>query len=250
MCDICKGSNYFDYKKRVTSIRHLIKTHAPDLIALQEVRSVTQIKEILKGMNQYDFITSDSFFLSYADPTIIYDKNKFTLKNSGQFWLGPEKGGFSLGWKFSLPRQVIWAKLQSKTKHFIFSSTHFDNRIENLKGSAHMVNNFFKNNKLPIILAADTNMTVDMPEYKELTHGVFINAFDIKKDFHITGKSKEAKDLCYLRKGKKFPACRVDHILLSKNTKWDVHSFSIDTSKKDNNFPSDHRAVISLIEMK
>jgi endonuclease/exonuclease/phosphatase family metal-dependent hydrolase len=255
MCDFCKGSDYLNYDKRAVQLNQTISRHSPDLISLQEVRSNNHLKLILKDMDQYEFISSDYLFLSYADPTIVINKKKFQKLESGQFWLGPNEGNFSLGWKFSLPRQVHWVKLKFKhkinePKEFIFISSHFDNRLENLDGAAEMVNTFLKKEKVPFIFAADTNMTIDMGEYKKLTSDLFINAFDIKENFSVVGKYESDKDICYARKGKIFPECRVDHILLSKRHKWSVKEFIVDATRvEDDKFPSDHRAIISTIQM-
>jgi endonuclease/exonuclease/phosphatase family metal-dependent hydrolase len=251
MCDFCKGSNFFDYETRIAEIQKSIKILEPDIISLQEVRTVSQLEKILHPFKNYQMITSDYGIVSYADPAIIFNKNKFKLTDKGQFWLGPNKGNFSLGWKFALPRQVHWVKLETiETKQsFYFISSHFDNRLENLAGSVDMLRDFAINKKLPIIFAADTNMTIDMPEYKKLVHKLFFNAFDLKSQFTAVGSYESERDLCYLKKGKKFPECRVDHILLSQNTAWKVYSFIVDASRtKGQGFSSDHRAVMAIIE--
>jgi endonuclease/exonuclease/phosphatase family metal-dependent hydrolase len=251
MCDFCKGSSFFDYDKRVDEIQKSIRTLEPDIISLQEVRTVSQLKNILKPFEHYNLVTSDYGLVSYADPAIIYDKTKYKLIEKGQFWLGPNKGKFSFGWKFALPRQVHWVKLEDlETKqNFYFISSHFDNRIENLEGSVEMLRDFLKDKTLPTIFAADTNLTTDMLSYKKLVNNLLVNAFDLRSQFTAIGTYKSEKDLCYLRKGKKFPECRVDHILLSKNTSWKVYSFIVDANKsKEMNFSSDHRPVMAIVE--
>jgi endonuclease/exonuclease/phosphatase family metal-dependent hydrolase len=249
MCDICKGSSYFGYHDRLNGIRNILNKHAPDLVSLQEIRSYSQVVDLTKGLPQYEFIASNYLFMSYADPTLLYNKSKFKLIDKGQFWLGPREGSFSLGWKLSLPRQVHWIKLEGKTGPFIFVGSHFDNRLENLLGAAEMVNQYFKKVKEPIIFAADTNLTVDMPEYKKLIDGVFSNSFDKKENFQVLGEYQSDKDICYTRKGKKFPECRVDHILLSKELDWRIINFTVDATKSANGeFPSDHRPVIISIK--
>jgi endonuclease/exonuclease/phosphatase family metal-dependent hydrolase len=250
MCDICKGSSYFGFNERLNNIRTVISSHNPDLVSLQEIRNYSHVVELMKGLPQFKYIVSNYLFMSYADPTLLYNKDKFQLLDKGQFWLGPREGSFSLGWKFSLPRQVHWIKLEGEFGPFFFVGSHFDNRLENLVGSAEMVNQYFKSKKEPIIFAADTNLTVDMDEYKKLVKGVFKNTFDIKESFQVIGKYKTDKDICYTRKGKIFPECRVDHILLSKNLNWRITNFAVDATKASNGeFPSDHRPVIVSINI-
>jgi endonuclease/exonuclease/phosphatase family metal-dependent hydrolase len=112
-----------------------------------------------------------------------------------------------------------------------------------------MINAFFSKFQVPILFAADTNMTTDMKEYQVLVEDLFINTFNLKESFKVKGAYQDDKDLCYLRKGKVFPACRVDHILISQPKRWKVKEFSIDTNKYGKTFPSDHRPVILSIEL-
>lgn len=255
MCDFCKGSEFTDYSNRSKALNSIIKMHSPDLIALQELRSTTHVKMILKDLKNYDFIATDSLLMSYADPAIAYNKTRYKKLTQGQFWLGKNPDQFNLGWKFALPRQVHWVLLEHifSGKKFYFMSSHFDNRVENLLGASHLVpkriKSLLKDSPYPFIFAADTNITPDVPEYKNLLSDVLINAFDLKEKFHVNGKSKDHRSLCYLRKGKVFPDCRVDHVLLDKMTKWKVKQFIIDTTKTYNQkFPSDHRPVIVDLE--
>lgn len=252
MCDVCKGSSYFEYAKRVNFIQKTVAKLDPDIISFQEIRLTSQVDKILKGFPYYAYTASNYGIISYADPAIVYNKNKFRLIEEGNFWLGPKNGDFTLGWKFALPRQVQWVKLEllESKKIFYFLSSHFDNRIENLTGAAIMVNKFARNKKLPVIFAADTNLTTDMPQYDSLVKGVFHNAFDLKVQQTTVGQYKTEKDLCYSAKGSRFPECRVDHILLSQNHTWSVYNYIIDVTKdKSLNFASDHRAVMAVIEI-
>ncbi len=249
MCDFCKGSDFFNYDKRIKQIHKIIEKHRPDLIALQEVRTTGQIRKILGELPDYKIISNEGEWISYADPTLIYNAKKFELLSEHRRWLGPGDGSFTLGWKYALPRQILWGVFKTKERNIIFASTHFDNLLANLLGSAYLVNKIFREAKDPVILAADTNIRTNMPEYQTLTQQVFINAFDIKKNFKVDGAYHSDKDLCYLRKGHNFPDCRVDHVLLSGQHPWQVLNYVIDTTKFNGKFPSDHRAVITEIKI-
>ena len=47
MCDFCKGSSFFDYKNRVKSLARIVNSYQLDIIALQEVRTLSQVKSCL-----------------------------------------------------------------------------------------------------------------------------------------------------------------------------------------------------------
>lgn len=250
MCDFCKGSNFFEFDERIKSIQKLIARHQPDLMSLQEVRTVSQLKKILEPFPQYQFLATDSMLISYADPAIIYLKDKFELISEKTRWLGPDKDGFSFGWKMALPRQIKYADFKFQNKVFRFGSSHFDNIIENLQGSVKVLHEVLAQTKYPFIFAADTNIALDMEEYPMMVEGRFLNAFDIKQGFEVQGVFKNDRDLCYTKKGKKFPTCRVEHILLNDKYNWKVKKFILDTKQNQKGkFISDHRAVIVTIEL-
>lgn len=248
MCDVCNGSSWSGYSKRVKSFHNLFEIYKPELVALQEVRTISQLKDILEPFEHYKFVATDSLLLSYADPAIVYDSRRFELIETKNYWLGPDgETSFTFGWKLSLPRQILITKLKDKIKklEFYFISSHFDNRIENLLGAAKFTKGVLKKLEAPILFAADTNLTVDMPAYQEMIDGLFINAFDVKKEFSVIGNYSSDKEICYHRKGKKFPQCRVDHVLLSLEAPWTVRKFMIETMRMDDGkFISDHRPVI------
>lgn len=245
MCDFCKGSNFSDYENRLQSIGEIIKTYSPDIVGLQELRTNSHVETLLQGSSDYQYITKKFWGLSYADPAIVFNKSKFKLITSKHLWLGPNSSRINFGWKFSLPRGVIWAEFEiiATKKKFIFMTTHFDNRLENLDQSSLFVNKLISHFNLPVLFAADTNLTTEMKSYGQLIGENLKNAFNMTAEKNIPIKSK--KDLCYLKKGKVFPECRVDHVLITPRNKWDVKSYTLDVTKNYNNkFPSDHRPVI------
>src|SRR5690606_12132021 len=147
------------FMQRVPYIQDTIKRYAPDLIALQEVRNKFQLDILFKTTPHFEWVYTHNELLSYPDPILAFDPQRYEKIRSGNFWLGP-RPEFNFGWKLSLPRQVVWVKLKDKItgKIFIFMSSHFDNRIENLQGSAIMVGEYIKELTLPTIFAADTNL--------------------------------------------------------------------------------------------
>jgi endonuclease/exonuclease/phosphatase family metal-dependent hydrolase len=244
MCDFCHGSDFFKYDERLKKIAKLIQKTKPDLLSLQELRSTSQIEEIIKLNPEYDYIATEYTLVSYADPAILYNKNKFKLIGKKNLWIGPKKGNFTFGWKAALPRQILVAKFQYQEHIFNFLSSHFDNQIDNLKSSAKFFQEFIKELKEPFIFAADTNIPLDMPEYEKMSSGL-VNAFDIKESFAVRGVYTSDKDICYTKKGKVFPTCRVEHILMNTGFPWRVKSFVIDAEDKT---LSDHRPIFVEIE--
>jgi len=250
LCDFCTKKNHDDFDMRQYQISKVIRTHRADLISLQEIRTGSQVKEIFSNLSHYTFIYPDSWILSYADAALAINTKRFEIIESGHLWLGPNNGNFTFGWKVALPRVMVWSKIKEiKTqKELLFIGSHFDNRVENMIGSAKLVNDFIKKKNLPVIFAADTNATTDFEGYKILEGKSFANSFNLTKR-NIA--SSNSKDLCYSRKGDHFPTCRVDHILYSKNSIFKPVDWTIDTSRfgKNQRFPSDHRAVVATFTL-
>lgn len=252
MCDFCGSKKYDDFSDRIKQIESIVNKHSADLISLQEIRTGSQVNQIFSNLPQYKVLFTDSLLLSYADPAIAINTNKFEVLETGHFWLGPNNGSFSFGWKAALPRQAHWAKIQDKdTKQkLLFIGSHFDNRVENMIGSAKMINEFIQKSDAPVIFAADTNSTTDFEGYQRLVGNELSDSYDHFKNKRQVANT-EHQNLCYHRKGDVFPDCRVDHILLSKNFKWKISNWFVDTQTfgKENRFPSDHRPIISTVQI-
>ena len=180
MCDLCGSESYDTFEKRIKYIQTTIKEHSPDLVSLQELRLASHAKGLFN--KNFRIITTANSFISYADPLLAINSLKFEILEKGHFWLGPSES-FSLGWKYALPRQVHWVRLGIRTSNqqILFIGSHFDNRVENMLGSAKKVNDFIKQFDIPIIFAADTNITTDFEAYPILVGDELTNSFDIKK---------------------------------------------------------------------
>lgn len=247
MCDFCHGSDFFHYSKRQEQLKEVIKRHLPDLMSLQELRTVSQVDDLLPKTSDYEVIATEGFLASYADPAIVYNKKKLTLISSRNYWLGPKEGQFSFGWKAALPRQILIAKFEYQGKSFHFLASHFDNLQENLKGALEVLNKLGSELKGPLLFAGDTNIPTDMKLYQEFS-SQWLDAFDMKESFQVLGGYQSDKDICYLRKGKIFPACRVEHFLVDKRYDWKIKNIVLDAKKDENQtYPSDHRAYLAEI---
>ena len=253
-CDFC-GKGYYDkYSKRKKWIVDTLKRLDADVVALQEVRTSRQLKYIRKKLDDYGLHYSKFKIVKYADPAFLLKKGRFEVLDKGGRWLGP-KGDrrFTLGWKTALPRRLLWLKVKDlKTKKQLYLVTsHFDNRKENKEPSAKVLNEFTLDKDIPIIFAGDTNLRPHMNGYKTMMEE-FDDSFDIKEELVFLKNSQtNANDSCNLEKAKIFPACRVDHILLSKNYPWKVLKWGVDQYKygKDQKFTSDHRAYFAEIDL-
>ncbi len=253
MCDICakKEFNYPKYKYRKNHIVDTLRRLDGDIVALQEVRASRQLKRIKRKLGNYNLYYSKFKIFKFADPAILLRKDRFIVLDKGGRWLGP-KGDrrFSLGWKLALPRRLFWLHVYDKKidREYIIATSHFDNRKANKEPSSEVVTNLFRDKKIPVIFAADTNLRPSMLGYENLNE-VFVDSFDIKDQFTILRNVPTSiHDGCNIEKDTVFPDCRVDHIFLSRNDNWRVSNWIIDHHKYPKSFTSDHRAIAADIE--
>lgn len=251
---LCEKGKFDLFYKRKHWIADTVKRNNPDLVAFQEVLTSHQLNWFKNKLKDYYLVYHRKFYIfRYADPALFIKKERFNIQRLGGFWLGPLGYYFSFGWKFATPRRVQWVRLQDKLsgQEFYFSSSHFDNRTKNKTKSAMVYTKAFKDVTAPIIFAADTNLKPHLDGYKHLKTA-FYDSFELKENFELIRNSDtNINDSCNLEKGKEFPACRVDHIFLSKNYNWRVYNWGVDQFKygKKKRFTSDHRAVFADIEL-
>lgn len=232
MCEFCHKKEEDKFENRKEKIKQIIKKSEADIISLQEIIRKSQVEYFL-NKDKYHVYFYENSIMSYPDAVIAINKKKFLILDKGHYWLGDDTTSFNLGWKTALPRILLWVKAQhiDTKRTFTFLASHFDNRIENLDGSAKLVKNIAQKSK-DIIFLADTNSTYEMNSYKVLTENLKDLAIDFEGD----------RKYCYLKKGKKFPSCRVDHILSNiQNIKSNKYQVILD--KVDKRFPSDHRPI-------
>lgn len=253
-CSVCNKGKFDSFKKRRHWIVDTIKRQNPDLIGMQEVLTHWQLNWFARKLKDYRMIYHRKFFIfRYADPALFIRKERFSVKKWGGFWLGPLNGWFSLGWKIALPRRLQWSRIMDKAtnRQFYFVSSHFDNSKKNKEKSAKVFVNAFDEVKYPVILAADTNLKPEMQGYKHI-NDTYHDSFDLTDNIEFIKNSEtDADDACNLEKGKTFPACRVDHIFLSKTGAWKVSKWGVDLYQygEKQRFTSDHRAYYTDLEL-
>ena len=255
------------FEDRLVSIADTVRRQDPDLVSFQEFSFARHVNTVSKLLDdQYVPIFGKSFYPT-TDATLFVRKSRFEILETGGAWFGPKAPKFNLGWKWGEPRRLQWARLrdlENGGKEFIFVGSHFDNSGANKGPTAKYVQEFFKQQKVPVIFAGDTNIQpsiysgnprklIENPDYVALVGQNMINTFDQSTEVKITGDSSNSQtEICHDQKGSDgWPACRIDHVLISKNSGWKVKSWGEDLTRYfGGNFVSDHRAVIVDLEDK
>jgi endonuclease/exonuclease/phosphatase family metal-dependent hydrolase len=167
------GPNEWEFRKE--PVVQVILNHGPDLVGTQE-GTVPQLIYLENHLSGYRSLTAHRQVDPTCQyPTIFYRANRFTVKESGEFWLSetPEVHR-SLSWGSAFPRMVTYGLLTEAGRRlsFYFINTHLDHisAAARLNG-ARMIRRHFFPLRRPMILVGDFNEPPGLAVYQELMEG-------------------------------------------------------------------------------
>lgn len=246
-CGLCEPKeNPNNWEKRKYLVAHLIKTHNPDIIGLQEAE-LFQIEDLVEMLDEYSWmgIGRDDGKDKGEATAILFRKARFSLQGQQTLWLSLTPQQPSRGWDAAFRRTLSIAKLldaQSKRPLYIFN-THLDNEGETARqeSAKQIMGEIAKiDTTAPIVVTGDFNFTAAAKGYEIITQTLadaekisITPAIGGGKTFNGFGESKE-------------PDNKIDFVFVKKSTK--VKSHQVDTTTYNNLFPSDHYPVIVTID--
>lgn len=233
--------NAWPYRKE--NVKALIQYHDFDIIGTQEGFE-HQLKNLLEMPGfAYFGAGRDDGKNAGEHSAIVYKKDRFTVVDSGNFWLSetPDKPG--LGWDATCCNRICsWVRFHDKQaqKEFYFFNVHFDHqgeiaRKESGKLMVAKINAIAKD--APVICTGDFNSTPETEQIKTLK-SVLQDAKAITKmppygpegtfnSFEFTAPMKH----------------RIDYIFVSDH--FDISKYAVLTDAKDQRYPSDHLPVMA-----
>jgi len=171
--DAEKGNGW---KQRCPVITQLIRFHDFEIFGAQEVLH-NMIGDLLNDLPNYDYIgigRDDGKTKGEYSP-IFYKKDRFTLLNSGNFWLSENTEAPNKGWDAALPRICSWGEFTDKQSNltFYFFNLHMDHvgvvaRRESAKLVLKKIQEMCGNK--PIILTGDFNVDQNNESYQLLAN--------------------------------------------------------------------------------
>lgn len=174
------GSNNWPNRKNVAA--QVIKNEAVDVVGTQEMSwtlwVIDQFND-LKTLLNADYGSyghgRDEGWVSDENIAIFYKKSRFTLINSGVFWLSPTPEVKSIGWDAAYRRIAVWTILEDKTsgQRFFAINTHLDNAgaTARLEGAKLILNKIGSlSGGLPVILMGDFNAVPSSPPVQYLVN--------------------------------------------------------------------------------
>lgn len=232
--NIFHGEDLYKKQPNLDSIAVLINAIQPDLVALQEVDSMTGRSEKVYGkrINYVQLLADKTNMFGYFGKAMDYDGGGYgegvlTRKKAlATTTLLPTPSGGE-------PRSVIGVEYPlSSNRKILFAATHLCHQfMPNKLAQVEKLNNLFAGTKHPAILAGDLNFKPQDEPYSHLAQH-WLDAAIVHGNPQPTYPTDK-------------PERRIDYIWLSQNQSWKVVDFQVLPQAH-----SDHRAVLLTVEIK
>lgn len=228
------------WPNRKDNVKALVKFHDTDILCTQEALA-----------EQFDALLENSDFEAVGAgrddgkrkgefSPIFYNKNRFSKKDGGVFWLSQTPDVPSKGWDAMFNRVCTWVRLYDRLnkKEFLVFNTHYDHvgvqaRIESAKLVKQKIQEIAP--KLPVVYTGDLNVT---PETDAIAT---IKSF-LSDSKEISIEPPYGPDGTF--NGFKFNSPlkdRIDYVFVNKGFK--VQKYGVLTDSKDQHYFSDHLPV-------
>ena len=240
------GVNAWPNRKEM--VKALIQFHEFDLFGTQEgLRG--QLDDIVE-LPDYAFLGAgrDDGKTAGEHSAIFYRKSRFTVLDSGNFWLSETPGKPGKGWDATCCNRICsWAKFTDKTtrKSFFFFSVHFDHqgvvaRQESGKLMVQKIKQIAGNT--PVILTGDFNSTPDTEQINAI-QTLLSDAYQATKTppYGPVGTFNSFKFDAPFKD-------RIDYVFVSKQ--FDVLKYGALTDANEQRYPSDHLPVVTKLMLK
>lgn len=228
------------WPNRKDNIKALVKFYDADILCVQE--ALPEQFDYLSEGTDFDVVGvgRDDGKRKGEFSAVYFNKNRFTKKDGGTFWLSTTPDVPSKGWDAALNRVCSWVRLYDKfnKKEFLVFNTHYDHvgvqaRIESAKLLKQKIQEIAP--KLPVVFTGDLNVT---PETEAIaTIKSFLTdskEVSIEPPYGPDGTFNAFKWDSPLKN-------RIDYIFVNKAFK--VQKYAVLSDSKDQRYYSDHLPV-------
>lgn len=206
-----------DWETRLPVIASIIGFVDYDIVGCQEVLD-HQLVEMRQQLSEYNDVGvgRDDGKTEGEYAPIFYKKDKFTLLDSGVFWLSETPDRPSVGWDAALPRICTYAHLEDVEtgKRLWYFNLHMDHvgkqaREESSKMVVDRIRDMLDEKEIAI-LTGDFNVDQDNPIYQLLDGSdILSDSYRIAKKRHAWNGTFNAFD------GQLFTESRIDHVFVT-----------------------------------
>jgi endonuclease/exonuclease/phosphatase family metal-dependent hydrolase len=228
------------WPNRKDNVKALVKFYDADILCVQE--ALPEQFDYLSEGTDFDVVGvgRDDGKRKGEFSAVYFNKNRFTKKDGGTFWLSTTPDVPSKGWDAALNRVCSWVRLYDKfnKKEFLVFNTHYDHvgvqaRIESAKLLKQKIQEIAP--KLPVVFTGDLNVT---PETEAIaTIKSFLTdskEISVEAPYGPDGTFNAFKWDSPLKN-------RIDYIFVNKAFK--VQKYAVLSDSKDQRYYSDHLPV-------
>lgn len=261
------------WSQRVDCLCDVIRFSDFDIFGAQEVK-YEQLSDMLYRLQDYDYVGvgRDDGAQGGEYSPVFYKKERFTLLDSGTFWLSETPDKVSKGWDAKCRRVCSWGYFKDKVsrKKFWFFNLHMDHisivaRRESAKLVVARIAEMCGKNA-SVVLTGDFNVAQDNEIY-----GIFADCGFLKDSYEVAEFRFAPTGTFNSFKPQNFTTRRIDHIWVSDNARvdrygvltyhfWDKESGEnsrlndapkeIKAEKRTVRLPSDHYPVNVFLSFK
>lgn len=189
-----------EYKKRKNIVPQLILEYAPDSLGIQECTYEWYL-QLQNKLPAYEFIGvgRDSGDLSEECgeiSAVLFRKDKYTLVDSGTFWVSETPDEVSFGWDAACRRVCTWVILENieTGEQFAHVNTHLDHEGNEARvNGSKMVADHALTFDMPTVLTGDFNFKKDTDLYNGIIATGLRDTQDLA-DSAMNGKTYHAYD--------------------------------------------------------
>lgn len=235
--NVC-GWNYKNLKHLAAKT---ILTYNPDVVGLQEC-SYDCYKSLTKDLPGYTFVgvgreNGKLDKNSGESCGILFKTDKFTLVDSGTFWLSETQDVPSQGWDGDYIRICTWVILKNNEtgEEFAHVNTHLENiddgtGMEALKNGAQMVVDKALSFDMPVVVTGDMNFEKGTAYYNTFVNANFRDAQDAAENT-MDGPTYHGD-----------PAEHIDYVFVNDRIT-EVITYKLVEDQFDGQYPSDHYPI-------
>ena len=188
--------------ERAKKLAKIITDNAPDIIGMQEAQPAP-LGLLQKYIGDtYDYVTLERDKGTKESTPIWYNKNKYTLIESGSGWLSDTPNVISKYPESEYIRVYVYVILESKETgaRFVHVNTHLDFAAAQAKQTARLLELTSHLTYMPCFYTADWNFTRDSQGYRLMHNAGYVDASQLTDNVHGNGTfpgSGAAIDFCF-----------------------------------------------------
>ncbi len=223
-----------------------LRFYAPDIFGVQEALR-HQLAFLEEQLPAYSWVGvgRDDGEAGGEYSAVFFRKSRFSVQQSGTFWLSPTPERVSKGWDAALPRICTWALLEDKAagRHVWVFNTHFDHvgrEARRMSASLLLLRLWEMNRqRYPVVLMGDFNAGPNTEPIQILLRELYdARARSQEPPFGPEGtfngfRFHEPVEL------------RIDYIFTTPDLR--VRKYAVLSDSKNCRYPSDHLPVYALL---